>query len=137
MLGKFGRVIGVDTEAAAVAVCQDRGWNVQCVEGTSLPFGNGEFDLITMLDVIEHVPDDLDVLGEAKRVLSEDGIILVMVPAYQWMWGPQDEIAHHYRRYTRGSLLNSLTRAGFKPGHSTYFNTLLFPRSRSLACFDA
>ena len=69
-------------------------------------------------------------LGEQvviHRVLAPGGSLFVTVPAYNWMWGAQDEIAHHKRRYTRPALRDSLTRAGFAIGRASYFNTLLFP----------
>jgi len=67
------------------------------------------------------------VLAEARRVLAPSGSLFVTVPAYNWMWGAQDEIAHHKRRYTRPQLRDSLARAGFVVGRASYFNTLLFP----------
>lgn len=126
-LARFGEVQGVDQELAAIEVCRKRGWPVRHVSGSSLPFEDASFDLITLLDVIEHVDDDQTLLTEARRVLAPGGLVLVTVPAYRWMWGSQDEIAHHRRRYTRRRLVVSLTRAGLEPLASSYFNTLLFP----------
>jgi SAM-dependent methyltransferase len=127
MLRRFGRVVGVDMDSGAVELCRQRGWDVRLTEGAALPFGDGEFDLVTLLDVIEHVADDGEILGEARRVLAPGGSIMVTVPAYQWMWGAQDEISHHHRRYTRRRLLASLERSGLRPVRATYFNTVLFP----------
>lgn len=127
-LGRFGRVEGVEAEAAAVEYCRGHGgWSVTEASGDELPFDDDGFDLVTLLDVIEHVPDDATILGEARRVLRPDGRVLVTVPAYTWMWGAQDEISHHYRRYTAPRLRASLLGAGFEPVRVTYFNTLLFP----------
>ena len=127
-LGRFGRVEGVEAEAAAVAYCRSHGgWNVTHASGDELPFADASFDLVTLLDVIEHVRDDATILGEARRVLAPGGMVLVTVPAYTWMWGDQDEISHHFRRYTAGRLRTSLRGAGLEPEKVTYFNTLLFP----------
>lgn len=126
-LGRFGKVEGVDSEPEAVRLCRRAGWEVQHVAGESLPFEDGSFDLVTLLDVIEHVDDDENLLREAGRLLTPGGLVLVTVPAYTWMWGAQDEISHHYRRYTRGRLLDSFGRADIEVSGSTYFNTLLFP----------
>jgi SAM-dependent methyltransferase len=117
----------VDMDSGAVDLCRKRGWDVRLTEGAALPFRDGEFDLVTLLDVIEHVADDGEILGEARRVLAPGGSIMVTVPAYQWMWGAQDEISHHHRRYTRRRLLASLERSGLRPVRATYFNTVLFP----------
>lgn len=128
LLRDFGAVEGVDSELAAVEFCHRQGESaVRHAPGSRLPYPTAQFDLVTLLDVIEHVPDDFSLLDEARRVLVPGGRVLVTVPAYSWMWGAQDRIAHHYRRYTRPGLLDSIARAGFEPLRSTYFNTLLFP----------
>ena len=127
-LGRFGEVDGVDTEPAAVEFCHRHGHpRVELYSGGRLPHPDGSFDLVTMLDVIEHVDDDQTMLGEARRVLRPGGIALTTVPAYRWMWGEQDEVAHHKRRYTRPELRDSLDRAGFDVSRAGYFNTLMFP----------
>jgi SAM-dependent methyltransferase len=127
-LRRFGAVKGVDSESAAVQFCHRRGErDVEHLPGTELPLPDASFDLVTLLDVIEHVEDDQVLLSEVWRVLAPGGRVLVTVPAYTWMWGAQDEISHHYRRYTRRSLLTSLVRAGFDPLRLSYFNTGLFP----------
>jgi SAM-dependent methyltransferase len=126
-LSRFGRVEGVDTESAAVEFCRSRGWSVGLSAGVGLPFDDGSFEVVTLLDVIEHVDEDRALLAEARRVLAPNGIVLITVPAYNWMWGRQDEIAHHKRRYTRGRLARALTGAGLEPLQLSYFNTLLFP----------
>ncbi|MCO5325912.1 MAG: methyltransferase domain-containing protein [Solirubrobacterales bacterium] len=127
MLSRFGEVRGVDPAAAAVAECVRRGWDVSVAEGEALPFADDSFGLVTLLDVIEHAPDDGPLLREARRVCRPDGLIVVTVPAYQWMWGPHDEISHHMRRYTKRTLDLSLERSGLRRQRATYFNTLLMP----------
>jgi SAM-dependent methyltransferase len=127
-LRRFGDVHGVDTEAAAVEFCHSRGESqVQLASGGGLPHPDDSFDVVTLLDVIEHVDDDQTLLAEARRVIAPGGSLFVTVPAYRWMWGAQDEIAHHKRRYTRAQLRDSLTRAGFRVERASYFNTILFP----------
>ena len=127
LLRNFGSVDGVDTDPAAVAFCKRRGEQaVRLAEGTRLPFPDESFDLLTMLDVLEHIEDENAALKEAARVLAPGGSLLVTVPAYMWMWGVQDDIAHHRRRYTARRLRRALRRSGLQPVHSSYFNTLLF-----------
>jgi SAM-dependent methyltransferase len=125
-LSRFGSVEGVDAEAFAVEHCRRAGWRVAQVTGEDLPFPDESFDVVTLLDVIEHVDDDVALLAEARRVLVPGGVALVSVPAYMWMWGAQDEISHHRRRYTAGRLRESLHAAGLRTKRTTYFNTLLF-----------
>ena len=127
-LRRFGTVEGVDTEPAAVELCHRRGeLAVRLAPENELPYPDGSFELVTLLDVIEHAKDDQTLLAEVGRVLVPGGLALVSVPAYMWMWDQQDELAHHYRRYTRPRLLASLALAGFEPVRATYFNTILFP----------
>ena len=128
LLRHFGSVEGVDSEAAAVEFCHRRGEQaVRYAPDSRLPFADASFDVVTLFDVVEHAADDQALLREAARVLRPEGYVLVTVPAYTWMWGAQDRISHHYRRYTRPRLLASLSAAGFEPLRSGYFNTLLFP----------
>ena len=61
------------------------------------------------------------------RVARPAGLVAVTVPAYRWMWGRQDEISHHRRRYTGRSLRQAITDAGLIPRRLTAFNTILFP----------
>ena len=82
---------------------------------------------MTTLDVIEHVDDDVAALRELRRVLCPGGRLLVAVPAFMFLWGKQDEVSHHRRRYTAGSLRAALAGAGFAVDRTSYFNTLLFP----------
>ena len=128
-LRRFGRVTGVDGSPEAVRFCHDSGERaVQLVPpGSGLPFADDSFDLVTTLDVIEHIDDDVTALRELRRVLRSDGRLVVTVPAFMWLWGDQDEIAHHRRRYTARSLGQALDASGYAVEHMTYFNTILFP----------
>ena len=127
-LRQLGEVVGVDSEPAAVAFCHRRGDRaVELASGNELPFPDASFDVVTMLDVIEHIEREQEMLAEVRRVLAPSGLVLLTVPAYTWMWGRQDEISHHVRRYTRRRLLDSLSRAGFRTWRASYFNTLLLP----------
>ena len=101
-LERFGTVSAVDSDPSAVAFCHTRGRaEVKLVPaGARLPFEDGAFDLITSLDVIEHIDDDVAALRELRRVLRPGGRLLIAVPAYMFLWGKQDEVSHHRRRYT-------------------------------------
>ena len=88
---------------------------------------DASFDLATTLDVVEHIDDDVAALAELRRVLRPDGVLLVAVPAFMFLWGKQDEVSHHKRRYTARTLRAALHYAGFAVERTSYFNTLLFP----------
>jgi SAM-dependent methyltransferase len=128
-LDRFGTVSAVEADASAVAFCHTRGrTEVQLVPaGAPLPFADASFDLVTTLDVIEHIDDDVAALAEMRRVLRPGGRLLVAVPAYMFLWGKQDEVSHHKRRYTAPTLRAALDRAAFAVERTSYFNTLLFP----------
>jgi SAM-dependent methyltransferase len=127
-LSRYGEAEGVDADPEAVRFCRERGVErVRLVEPGPLPHEPGTFDLVTALDVIEHVNDDTGLLCEMARVLRSGGTVLVSVPAYRWMWGPQDEIARHKRRYVAGELRECVAGAGLGLRRLSYFNTLLFP----------
>jgi SAM-dependent methyltransferase len=128
-LERFGTVRAVDSDPNAVSFCHARGRaEVELVPpGTPLPFADDTFDLVTTLDVIEHIDDDVGALAELRRVLRPGGRLLVAVPAFMFLWGKQDEVSHHRRRYTAGSLRQALAAAGFAVDRTSYFNTVLFP----------
>jgi SAM-dependent methyltransferase len=127
-LSRYGSAQGVDASAEAVAFCHERGVDaVTQADGVPLPFEDGSFDLATALDVIEHVDGDGELLAELRRIARPRGMLLVSVPAYQFLWGPQDEISHHKRRYTARVLRRRMEDAGWTLERLSYFNTLLFP----------
>lgn len=127
-LSRYGEPEGVDVDEQAIKFCRERGLgDVTLLEGADLPYEDGTFSVVTAFDVFEHIEDDGRAMREVARVLKPDGTLLVAVPAYQWMWGRQDVINRHFRRYTSKRLRTRLTEAGFSVERLTYFNTLLFP----------
>jgi SAM-dependent methyltransferase len=135
-LRELGRVSAVDMDEQAIQFCRSRGWpDVQLVEsGSSLPFADHEFDLVTAFDVIEHIEDDVAALHELRRVTKSTGRLLISVPAFGFLWGDQDVISRHKRRYTAKSLRRALHQAGLEIEHLTYFNTVMFPVVAIVRC---
>lgn len=127
LLSSFGEAEGVDLSQEALEFCRSRGLlKVQAGEAESLPFADHSFDLVTGLDVVEHLDDDLAGLREFYRVLRPGGRALVFVPAFMFLWGVQDDVSNHRRRYTLGQLKVSLEEAGFTVERSTYANITFF-----------
>jgi SAM-dependent methyltransferase len=125
---RFGELEGIDPSPAAVEYCRRRGFSgVVCGDAERLPFDDGRFGLVTATDVLEHVADDRTALAEMRRVASSNGALLITVPAYRWLWSPEDERLGHHRRYTYGRLRERLTEAGWTPVSNSYFNPILMP----------
>jgi len=129
MLKKFGKVEAseLDPSARALASKRLRGE----VKEAKLPdlsmFERDAYDLVALLDVLEHVPDDLGSLRAIFKRLKPGGALLLTVPANPWMWSAHDTAHHHFRRYTRKQLAELFTKAGFEVQLLSYFNTLLYP----------
>ncbi len=129
MLARYGRLHACEPEAEARALAEARGLATVAAGGLpdDLPFGEKPFDLIALLDVLEHVAEDEASLAALHARLKPGGALLVTVPAYMFLWSAHDEVNHHVRRYTRGDLVRKLRAAGFRVRRATYFNTILFP----------
>jgi SAM-dependent methyltransferase len=123
----FSRVEGVDFSDDAIRFCRDKGLGeVIKSDVYSLPFADGSLDLVLMTDVVEHVEDDRRAIAEAARVLRPGGALLITVPAFQALWGRQDDVSHHLRRYRLRQLTDVLRSTGFAVERAYYFNYLLF-----------
>ena len=131
-LSRYGDVIGVENHPAPVKVGQERGYDIRLGDAGGLDFPDESFDLVTALDVIEHNDDDVAILREALRVLRPGGLVLISVPAFQWLWSFNDEINDHKRRYTAGELEAKLRDVGFTPLESSYNNFLVFPLAAAM-----
>jgi SAM-dependent methyltransferase len=129
LLGRFGAVDAIEPDPEARAFAAKR--SGVAVAGGTLPGGadlaDGRYDLITLFDVLEHIPDDAGALEELARKVAPGGSLLLTVPAMPWMWSGHDVAHHHHRRYTAGSLRKTLEAAGFELRYITHFNSLLFP----------
>ena len=127
LLSEFGDAEGVDVSTEALSFCKARGL-AQVKQGAaeSLPYEDNSFDLVTGLDVVEHLDDDLAGLKEMWRVLRRDGKTLLFVPAFMFLWGVQDDISNHRRRYTLKELKQVVREAGFEIERATYVNISFF-----------
>jgi SAM-dependent methyltransferase len=127
MLSRFGVAEGVDVSVAALDFCRARGLaEVKQGAAESLPYEDAAFDLVTGLDVVEHLDDDIAGLKEMRRVLRPGGRAVLFVPAFMFLWGVQDDISHHRRRYTLPDLKLKLREAGLTVERATYANLTFF-----------
>ena len=129
MLAQFGEVDAIEIDPAARRIAGERlGKRVGDAPLPILPgVPRGAYDLIAVLDVVEHIEDDVAALNAMRERLAPGGKILITVPAHPWMWSAHDVVNHHHRRYTKATLRAAIAAAGLKPERLGYFNTLLFP----------
>lgn len=128
-LAHRGETCGMDMSDDAI------GFSREIFDGTvkkgslpdDVPYAEDSFTLITALDVIEHIEDDVGALKTLRSRLVDDGVAVITVPACMCLWSAHDELNQHKRRYTAKELRNKLETAGFHIEKITYFNTLLFP----------
>lgn len=127
LLSQYGDAEGVDVSEDALAFCRERGLEkVKLGSGEALPYDDGTFDLVTALDVVEHMDDDLAGLSEMRRVLRPGGRVLLFVPTFMFLWGLQDDVSNHRRRYRLPELRRVLEQAGFEIERTTYANITFF-----------
>ena len=127
-LAGFGSATGLEPSARGAEVARARGVGEVVEAGIdTMPFDDASFDLITLLDVLEHIEDDRGALRGLRRVARPGGMLLITVPAYPRLWSSHDELNLHYRRYTRRALLDRAEEAGWRPLRTTHFNALLLP----------
>jgi 2-polyprenyl-3-methyl-5-hydroxy-6-metoxy-1,4-benzoquinol methylase len=121
-------VYGIDVAREALAFSLTRGQErLAQASLTALPFAGDCFDVVTALDVVEHVEEDVKALGEIRRVLRPGGVLLMSVPAYPFLWSSHDTALHHKRRYTGATLTPRLEAAGLTVVKMTYLLAFLFP----------
>ncbi|WP_066778256.1 class I SAM-dependent methyltransferase [Sphingomonas sp. CCH5-D11] len=129
MLAQFGTVDAIEIDPAARDVAGKRlGKPVGAAPLPTLPGVPAKhYDLIAVLDVVEHIEDDVAALQAMRERLAPGGKILITVPAHQWMWSAHDVVNHHHRRYSKDSLQKVIAAAGLRSQKLGYFNSLLFP----------
>ena len=128
VLSRHGRAVALDREPQSFAISMDRPYTHRVVGSLAepLPFGDGSFDVVCALDILEHLDDDFASARELFRVCKPGGVLIAYVPAFRMLWGYNDDYSHHKRRYTRAQLERVVGEAGFSVEQSGYFNMLLF-----------
>jgi SAM-dependent methyltransferase len=129
MLSRFGTVEASELDSVARKLASERLGRE--VKEAALPdlsmFPADSYDLIALLDVLEHVPDDKGSLAAIRGQLKPGGALLLTVPANRWMWSAHDVAHHHHRRYRKSEIEKLALDAGFRIELLSPFNSLLFP----------
>lgn len=131
--GVFSRQL-LDAGICESAICVDPNYSSEREENyhdKQIRFvkavGELETNLILMMDVLEHVDDDLGLLNSYVESLAIGGHIFITVPAFQFMWSGHDMFLEHRRRYTIDQIDSLVARAGLTPIFNRYFFASLFP----------
>jgi SAM-dependent methyltransferase len=130
MLAAFGKVHAFDPDDDALALAQEKN-RAKCELRSgkcpsNLPF-EGDFDLICLFDVLEHIVEDVATLEALRLRLRVPGRLLITVPAHPWLWSHHDELLLHCRRYTAPELQRKIRDTGYRLERLTYCNTFLSP----------
>jgi len=129
MLSRFGVVEASELDPVARELAGER--LGRPVVEAALPdlsmFPAGAYDLIALLDVLEHVPDDKGSLKAILGLLKPGGALLVTVPINPWMWTAHDVAHHHHRRYRKQEIRKLALDSGYEIDLLSPFNSLLFP----------
>ena len=128
-LAHFGHVVGADYAPEALQFCITRkvGADLARADVRRLPFADSSFDVVTAMDIVEHIDDDKAASCEIFRVLKPGGRLFVTVPAFPSLWSEHDEALHHFRRYTMPRLKDLFQRVGLTVDKVSYTVTTLFP----------
>lgn len=130
MLARYGQLSAGEYNEEARRLATERGVACRvapCALPEQFPFDTEVFDLIVLFDVLEHIEDDRASLATVRRHLAGTGWLVMTVPAFPFLWSAHDTYNHHFRRYTRCALNESLREAGFRPDYQSFFNFWLFP----------
>jgi SAM-dependent methyltransferase len=129
LLQAFGRAWGADPAPEAWRIAQSIGLRGRLVGAAAerLPFRSEALDLVSAFDVLEHLDDDVEGLEEIRRILRPQGVLVVAVPAYRFLWSEHDEVLGHRRRYVASELHQKLNAAGYSVDKRTYAITFAFP----------
>jgi ubiquinone/menaquinone biosynthesis C-methylase UbiE len=121
------KVTGLDRSIYALSLARKKK-TVTLINGdlNQLPIRSHSHGLIIAMDILEHLENDSKGIHELHRVLREAGYLILTVPAFNFLWGIQDVVTGHHRRYNRHEILKKLSNAGFETLRSSYFNFFLF-----------
>ena len=125
IMNRFGNIYIIDVNKKALDLIPSNLYSEKKVcDATALPYPNDFFDIVCSFDVFEHIENDKKAVLEAHRVLKKNGLLLLMVPAFNFLFSAHDKALLHYRRYSKKKLYDLLRI--FKYEYLSYWNSILF-----------
>lgn len=127
-LTSIGRVVGLDRESQALSYTKQK--PLVLIQGSvnNLPFRDESFDVVTSISVLYHnAIDDQIALEEMHRVVEPGGFVIIIVPAFRWLWGRHDAAVHTKKRYSMSDISTLIQHAGFTIAERRYLFSLFFP----------
>ena len=125
IMNRFGNIYIIDVNKKALDLIPSNLYSEKKLcDATDLPYPNDFFDIVCSFDVFEHIKNDKKAVLEAHRVLKKGGLLLLMVPAFNFLFSAHDRALLHYRRYSKKKLYELLRI--FKYEYLSYWNSILF-----------
>lgn len=128
ILSRWGTVSGIEIDRDLVSDAVRERYDVFHEALGSRVYAGMRFDLITALDVIEHVEDDASALREVATMLAPSGYLVLTVPAFKSLWDEHDERNHHFRRYRLEQVRTLLASYGRIVRLRYLFPSLFLPK---------
>ncbi len=123
IIGKYGTISGIDYSLDAIGFAKKRGLK-NIVFGDLNDFNTGKdvYDVIVCLDVLYHtgIQNDLAVIEKLRNALKKDGILILNLPAFDYLKRPHDEVVHTKKRYRKKPFVKELKKIGFSIVNSSY-----------------
>jgi SAM-dependent methyltransferase len=131
-------VTGYDLMPESVAHVRNRGIEDVRVHdlGQPWPLDPGTVRAVVLLDVLEHVESPVTVLRHVHNALSDDGAVIVTVPAHPWLYSRWDEQLGHFRRYTVEQFRRQAAEAGFRIRWMNYWNSFTLPAAVAVRSWE-
>lgn len=127
---RMKEIIGIEISDEAITAAKKTAPNLTIIKGSwpDTTVINKTFDFITCFDVLEHIREDGAALKSIESLLSKNGIALLTMPAFQFLWSDHDTVAHHMRRYKKRDLQKLIVdHTSLEIVRMSYFNSFLFP----------
>ncbi|MDH3255591.1 MAG: class I SAM-dependent methyltransferase [Acidobacteriota bacterium] len=118
---RFGEVWGIEPDERLAASTPKWSSRVTCSTLEEFQAPEERFDLIILLDVLEHLEDDRGALRGLRDLLVPTGALLLTVPAFPLLWSQHDVVNAHFRRYRYRELKSRIEEAGFEPSQVNFF----------------